>query len=165
MMNWILEKNSLPADTRLQRNCLLILIGLFAGVLLPSSLHGQELSFSQANAIFGGQRILTFRPYSLNLTDQSQADLQALSDLILQYPGVIATHLLVIQVFSCEKELATKPYLGVCRGQVVVDQLEKKLGLSRKKCLIRDGGINAYDPDCLVGSGVNLYLRPNWDEN
>ncbi|MEM7655587.1 MAG: hypothetical protein AAF399_05615 [Bacteroidota bacterium] len=132
--------------------------------LCSSALQGQELSFKQAQAIFGQQRILSFRPYSLSLTDQSQTELQEMMQLIRQYPGTIATHLLVIQVFSCEQELAVKPYLGVCRAQVVIDLLEKELGLSRKKCLIRDGGINAFDPECLAGSGVNLYLRPNWSE-
>jgi len=165
MMNWISEKNNPPVGIPIKRSSRLVLISLFVATLLPSSLLGQELSFQQANALFGGQRILTFRPYSLSLTDQSQTDLQALEDLIRQYPGIISTHLLVIQVFSCEKELAVKPYLGVCRAQVIVDQLENHLGLARKKCLIRDGGVNAYDPDCLVGSGVNLYLRPTWKEN
>lgn len=130
----------------------------------PSISSAQELNFDQASHLFGPQRVLTFRPFTLDMTDKSLAALEELTTLISQYPGIIATHLLVVQIFSCEKELEIKPYLGVCRGQVVVDYLEQKLGLSRKKCLIRDGGKNAFDPDCTTGSGTYLYLRPSWKE-
>ncbi|MEM7374715.1 MAG: hypothetical protein AAF587_39350 [Bacteroidota bacterium] len=137
---------------------------ILSSVCWTSDSYSQELDFDQASHLFGPQRVLTFRQFSLDMTDQSKSELKLLADLIRQYPGIIATHLMVVQIFSCEKELKIKPYLGVCRGQVVVDYLEKELGLSRKKCLIRDGGKNTFDPNCSTGSGTYLYLRPSWTE-
>ena len=74
----------------------------------------------------------------------------------------LVTNLLVIQVFSCPDELAVKPYLGACRGQVVVDALEDGIDLPRKKCLIIETGANEFDPECAVGNGATLYLKPGW---
>lgn len=135
-------------------------------VLLASSLashiHAQNLTFEQADGIFGNQRILKFRHYSLELTDESKKELKALSDLIRITPALVKNTVLVIQIFTCEKELNVKPYIGVCRGQVIIDYLEKSIGMPRKKCLIRDTGASSFDKECLAGSGGNLYLKPNW---
>lgn len=148
----------------MSRLCIGLCLWILASLSWSPPAFTQELSYDQASHLFGPQRILKFRQFSLEMTDQSKSELKLLAELIQQYPGIIATHLMVVQIFSCEKELNIKPYLGVCRGQVVVDYLEKELGLSRKKCLIRDGGKNAFDPNCTTGSGTYLYLRPSWTE-
>lgn len=124
--------------------------------------YGQTLGFQEAKIVFGDQRILKFRKFSLELLDESKEELRQMAKLISVTPGLIKTNLLVIQIFSCEKELKVKPYLGVCRGQVVIDYLVNQIGMPRKKCLIQDGGANAYDKECLAGSGVNIYLKPDW---
>jgi len=137
---------------------------LFIGLLYSPDIYSQSLDFADAKVVFGDQRILKFRKYSLELIDESKDELREIAKMISFTPGIIKTNLLVIQIFSCEKELAVKPYLGVCRGQVVVDYLAKQIGMPRKKCLIQDGGANTYDKDCLAGSGVNIYLKPDWTE-
>lgn len=96
------------------------------------------------------------------MKDESRTQLAELSQLIRQYPQMFRSNLLMVQVFTCEKELAIKPYLGACRGQVVIDYLEQQVGLPRKKCLIQETGSSAYAQDCEAGSGVNLYLKPDW---
>ena len=125
----------------------------------------QNITFEQADALFGSQRILTFRQFSLNLTDESFAELKKIAELIRITPDLVKTNLIIIQTFTCEKELKIKPYIGTARGQVVIDFLEKTIGMPRKKCLIRDAGVNVYDKDCLAGSGVNVYLRPDWRDS
>lgn len=136
----------------------------FLALSLCLQAQAQDLTFEQANIIFGKQRILTFRKFSLELTDESKAELQKIAELCRVSPGMMRRTLLVIQVFTCEQELAVKPYIGVCRGQVVIDYLEEAIGLSRKKCLVRDVGSNPLDTDCLAGSAVTLYLKPDWVE-
>ena len=127
-------------------------------------LKAQGFTFEQADALFGNQRMLTFRKYSLQLTDESMSELQKVAEFIRITPDLVKTNLLIIQTFTCEKELKVKPYIAAVRGQVVIDFLEKAIGMPRKKCLIRDTGSNAFDKDCLAGSGVNLYLKPDWRE-
>ena len=129
-----------------------------------SSIFAQEMGFNEASLVFGDQRILKFRKFSLELTDESYEELQEIQTLIKLTPGIIKTNLLVIQIFTCPQELVVKPYIGVCRGQVIIDYLEEMVGMPRKKCLIRDAGANQYDEKCLVGSGVNIYLKPDWRE-
>ena len=136
-----------------------VMIMLFLSI---SSTMSQNMKFSDALIVFGEQRILKFRKFSLEMTDESKKELKELSDLIRLTPGIIKTNVLVIQIFSCEQELNIKPYLGVCRGQVIIDYLEKAVGMPRKKCLIQDGGANSYDKKCLAGSGANLYIKPDW---
>ena len=137
----------------------LVIIQIFWG-----SLFAQNMGFQEANLVFGEQRILKFRKFSLELTDDSYRKLQELQTLIKVSPAIVKTNLLVIQIFTCPQELAVKPYLGVCRGQVIIDYLEETIGMPRKKCLIRDGGANQYDEKCLAGSGANLYIKPDWRE-
>lgn len=140
-------------------------LSLFSFYLFPSGqLSGQTLDFPEAKIVFGEQRILKFRKFSLELHDESKEQLRDLAKLLNMTPGVISNNLLVIQIFSCEKELKIKPYLGVCRGQVIVDYLESQIGMPRKKCLIQDGGANAFDKGCLAGSGVNIYLQRGWTD-
>ncbi|MEM6803870.1 MAG: hypothetical protein AAF696_20865 [Bacteroidota bacterium] len=129
-----------------------------------SFLTAQVLGFEEAKIVFGDQKILKFRKFSLELLDESKEELRLLAKLINTTPGVIKNNLLVIQIFSCEKEIKVKPYLGVCRAQVIVDYLDKQIGMPRKKCLLIDGGANAYDKDCLAGSGVNIYIKPAWKD-
>jgi hypothetical protein len=138
------------------------LLFLLLATSIPSLLKGQSVSFEQASLLFGKQRSLSFRPYTLDLDDKSRESLLEIVELARVSPVLFQKNLLVLQIFTCEKELKVKPYLGVCRGQVVIDFLEKEIGMPRKKCLIRDGGANPLDPDCLAGSGVLLYLKPDW---
>lgn len=141
----------------------LVLPFLFCFLFSNLSLaHAQELGFEEAKIVFGDQKILKFRKFSLELLDESKEELRLLAKLINSTPGVIKNNLLVIQIFSCEKEIKVKPYLGVCRAQVIVDYLEKQIGMPRKKCLIIDAGPNSYDKECLAGSGVNMYIKPAW---
>ncbi|MEM8892079.1 MAG: hypothetical protein AAGD28_29140 [Bacteroidota bacterium] len=126
-------------------------------------LQAQEIGYNEAKIVFGDQKILKFRKYSLELLDESKEELRLLAKMINTTPGLVKENLLVIQIFSCEKELKVKPYLGVCRGQVIVDYLQQQIGMPRKKCLIQDGGANSYDKECLAGSGVNIYLKPGWE--
>lgn len=130
----------------------------------PVDSYSQTLGFEEAKIVFGDQRILKFRKFSLELLDESKEELRKLAKMISQTPGLIKTNQLVIQIFSCEKELKVKPYLGVCRGQVIIDYLVNQIGMPRKKCLIQDGGANAYDKECVAGSGVNLYIKPEWKQ-
>ncbi|MDX1905737.1 MAG: hypothetical protein SF053_01795 [Bacteroidia bacterium] len=130
-----------------------------------SALRAQTtLSYQESVALFGKQRILAFRSFSLELTDESKAELKSIADALRVTPAILRTNLLVIQIFTCEQELDVKPYIGICRGQVIIDYLEKTLGIPRKKCLIRDLASANYDPDCLAGSGMTLYLKPDWDQ-
>ena len=78
---------------------------------------------------------------------------------ISENPGIIQENVLILQVFTCEQELRVKPYIGVVRAKNVIDYLEARLGLARRKCLILDDGPNPYDRDCRVGSGMNIYLQ------
>jgi hypothetical protein len=141
-------------------NVCVLIFALIVGVF-PYA-FAQKLSFEQADALFGNQRILTFRQFSLKLTDDSRNELQQMAEVIKVTPDLVKTNLLIIQTFTCEKELKIKPYLGTVRGQVIIDFLEKTIGMPRKKCLIRDAGSNPLDKDCVAGSGVNVYLRPDW---
>jgi hypothetical protein len=137
--------------------CLLLLT--FA---LPSAGWSQSITFEQASAIFGKQKILKFRKYSLEMTDQSQLEMETLVRQIKVAPEMMRRNLLIIQVFSCEDELRVKPYIGAVRGQVIIDYLEKNAEMPRKKCLIQDNGKNPFDTECVAGSGANLYIRPDW---
>jgi len=142
-----------------------ILYGLIFPLLFlfrTPELQAQEIGYNEAKIVFGDQKILKFRKYSLELLDESKEELRLLAKMINTTPGLVKENLLVIQIFSCEKELKVKPYLGVCRGQVIVDYLQQQIGMPRKKCLIQDGGANSYDKECLAGSGVNIYLKPGW---
>lgn len=132
-------------------------------LLSLTSLRGQNISYEQANAIFGGQKIVKFRQFSLDMTDEGKQIMTALVRKIQPYPGMFRSNILIIQVFGCEKELNVKPYLSVVRGQVMIDYLVENLKIPRKKCLIQDLGPSPYDKDCLSGSGANIYLRPNWE--
>ncbi len=133
-----------------------MLAGLFASV------QAQSISFEQANALFGQQKIIKFRKFSLEMTDQGIAEMEKLVKQIQQSPEMIRRNMLIIQVFTCEEELKVKPYIGVVRGQVLIDYLEKTVEMPRKKCLIQDNGKNPYDTECVAGSGANLYLQPDW---
>lgn len=128
-------------------------------IIAPS----QEIPFEEAKALFGGQKILTFRKFSLSLDDKSQQSLAQLAAQINQSPGIIRNNLLIIQTFTCPEELTAKPYIGAVRGQVIIDYLEKKIGLNRKKCFIQESG-STQDPNCLAGSGANIYLQDGWLE-
>lgn len=145
-------------------NRLFIFVALFfsLGFSSISTTYSQTLGFKEAQMVFGDQRILKFRRFSLELLDESKEELRKMAKMISVTPGLVKTNLLIIQIFSCEKELKVKPYLGVCRGQVVIDYLVNQIGMPRKKCLIQDGGANAFDKECLAGSGVNIYLKPDW---
>jgi|GEM_PF-2416851 len=126
-------------------------------------LQAQKIPYQQASTIFGGQKIVKFREFSLEMTDEGKQILNTLAKNIRQVPVMIRNNMLIIQVFSCEKELKVKPYLGVCRGQVIIDYLVETIKMPRKQCLIQDTGASLYDKECLSGSGVNLYLRPGWE--
>lgn len=142
------------------KNRLLCLLLLTA--LLSSTAWAQSISFEQASAIFGKQKILKFRKFSLEMTDQSKLELETLATQIKQSPEMMRRNLLIIQIFTCEDELQVKPYIGTVRGQVVIDYLEKNVQMPRKKCLIQDNGKNPLDTECIAGSGANLYIRPDW---
>ncbi|MEM6343695.1 MAG: hypothetical protein AAF927_07430 [Bacteroidota bacterium] len=132
--------------------------------LLPNQTHaqGRKLTYDQAVAVFGEQRIFEFRRFSLELTDASKAELHELVETIRKFPAVLGGNVIVIQTFTCEKELNVKPYIAACRGQVIIDYLVESINISRKKCYIQDGGPNKFDPECEVLSGVNVYLKKSW---
>ena len=147
------------------RNIILsFLIFLTCFLLLPnqSQAHGRKLTYEQAVAVFGEQRIFEFRRFSLELTDASKAELHELVEIIRKFPAVLGGNVIVIQTFTCEKELNVKPYIAACRGQVIIDYLVESINISRKKCYIQDGGPNKFDPECEVLSGVNVYLKKSW---
>lgn len=132
--------------------------------ILPTSsqAQGRKLTYEQAVAVFGEQRIFEFRKFSLELTDASKAELFELVEIIRKFPAVLGGNVIVIQTFTCEKELNVKPYIAACRGQVIIDYLVESINISRKKCYIQDGGPNKFDPDCEILSGVNVYLKKTW---
>jgi outer membrane protein OmpA-like peptidoglycan-associated protein len=136
----------------------------FAFLAFPQQLQGQiqSITFEQAVTIFGEQRILKFRKFSLELTDESKEELTQLVEVLRRFPAVLHKNLIIIQTFTCETELNVKPYIAACRGQVVIDYLVEAIGVPRRKCLIQDGGPSQFDKECEIGSGVNLYLKPNW---
>lgn len=127
-----------------------------------TQLAAQKLSYEQALKVFGDQRIMKFRKFSLELTDESKEELTKLVESLRRFPAVLHSNVIVIQTFTCEQELNVKPYIGACRGQVIIDYLVDAIGVPRKKCLIQDGGSSQFDKDCQIGSGVNLYLKPAW---
>lgn len=143
---------------------LLIAVCFWGLVLLPRNTSAQlgNLTYAQSVAIFGEQRIFEFRRFSLELTDESKASLHELVEVIRRFPAIMHKNVLVIQTFTCEKELNVKPYIAACRGQVIIDYLVEAVDMPRKKCFIQDGGPNTFDPDCHVASGVNMYLKPAW---
>ena len=145
----------------------IVLVWIGIGMLSLWGIQGKaqdKLTFEESQTIFGQQPIMKFRKFSLELTDESKRELMKLAGVIAKVPAMIHHNVIVIQVFTCEQEIRVKPYIGACRGQVIVDYFEEVLNLSRKKCLILDSGRNAFDTDCLAGSGVNLYLKPEWTE-
>ncbi|MDX2284455.1 MAG: hypothetical protein NW241_09845 [Bacteroidia bacterium] len=141
-----------------------VLMLTLTAACLPQARAQEQVSFDQAVQMFGAQRVLKFRPYSLELTDEGKEELRSISELFRISPVIMRNTVMVIQIFTCEEERKVKPYIGVCRGQVIIDYLESSVGMPRKKCLIRDGGASAFDPECVAGSGANVYLRPEWRE-
>lgn len=131
-------------------------------LLLPLLCMAQsdKIPFSRAEALFGGQKILQYRLFSLDMKDASASVLNDIIVRIQTNPDIIKYNVLVLQVFTCSKERNVKPYLGVVRAQQLVDYLEKELGLSRRKCLIMDEGSSEFDEKCTFGSGINVYLKP-----
>lgn len=148
----------------IKRVLLIVSIGLLSLFIKPNQLKGQvtKLTYKQAVAVFGEQRIFEFQRFSLELTDASKDELHQLVETLRKFPTVLANNVIVIQTFTCEKELNVKPYIAACRGQVIIDYLVDAINIPRKKCYIQDGGPNKFDPDCEVLSGVNIYLKPSW---
>lgn len=142
----------------------LLLFGISILGSLTTQAQPQSLSYEQAVKIFGEQRILTFRKFSLELTDESKEELTKLVDALRRFPPVLFKNVIVIQTFTCETELNVKPYIGACRGQVIIDYMVEAIDIPRRKCLIQDGGANSFDKKCELGSGVNLYLKPAWKQ-
>ncbi|MEO0896509.1 MAG: hypothetical protein AAFY71_08940 [Bacteroidota bacterium] len=122
------------------------------------------VDFETAQAIFGTQHLLTFQKFSLELKDESKAELDKVVNVVLRQPQIIQRTFIVLQVFTCEQELNVKSYLGVVRAKQITDYLTQKLGMPRKKILIQDRGANPLDKDCLAGSGMTLFLKPDWRE-
>jgi len=136
---------------------LLLLMTLF------SSAYAQgTLPFESAQALFGRQRLVQYPNFSLIPTDKSQEELASISRLLQQKPEIMQRTFIVIQVFTCQQELKVKPYLGVVRAKRIIDYLSKEARMNRKKFLIQDRGANPLDPDCKAGSGVTLFLKPDW---
>lgn len=131
-------------------------------MLSSSFLWGQEMPFEQAYALFGEQKRVKFRQFSLEMTDEGKKVMADLVKKLKQSPRIIGSNLFVIQVYACEKELNVKPYLSVVRGQLLIDYLVENLSISRKKCFIQDSGPNKEDTGCLSRSGANIFIRPNW---
>ena len=69
---------------------------MFSLSLLPA----QEMPYEQASALFGGQKIVKFRPFSLDMTDEGEEVMVQLAQHIMQYPRMIGPNLLIIQVFG-----------------------------------------------------------------
>ena len=124
--------------------------------------QSDKIPFARAESLFGGQKILQYRLFSLDKKDASEDVLQDLVVRIRANPDIIKYNNLILQVFTCSKESNVKPYIGVVRAQQLVDYLEQELGLSRRKCLILDEGPSQFDEACDFGSGINVYLRPGW---
>ena len=144
---------------------LLLLLGvIFLGLCPVIQAQPQSLSYGQAVKIFGEQRILTFRKFSLELTDESKEELTKLVEALRRFPPVMYQNVIVIQTFTCESELKVRPYIGACRGQVIIDYMVDAIDIPRRKCYIQDGGANKFDKKCELGSGVNLYLKPAWKQ-
>lgn len=129
-------------------------------LLPPMSLMEFPMPFEQADSIFGRQHIITFRPYSIEPTDEGLQAIGKVAQIFDTKPSVIKHNRLVIQTFSCPQEIAAKPYLGACRGQWIVDFLEKSVLLSRTKCNIIEGGAQKANTQCQGNSGVILYIKP-----
>lgn len=134
---------------------------LFLNFFLPAQAQLNQLTYEQSVAVFG-ERIFEFRRFSLELTDESKNELLELVETIQKFPAVLASNVIIVQTFTCEKELNVKPYIAACRGQVLIDYLVEELHMPRKMCFIQDGGPNHYDPECEVLSSVNVYLKPAW---
>jgi len=136
---------------------------LIACMLLFCSIcavHAQKtLSFAEATKVFGGQKIIEFRRFTLYPTDNGQKELDVLKGILDAYPEVIKHNVLIIQAFTCEEELNVKPYLGVCRAYKVAEFLASSLGIPRRKCFIQYKGKEHFDKDCIAGSGINIYLK------
>lgn len=145
-------------------NVFFVFVGLIFLLLSTQQASAQvtKLSYDQAVAVFGAQRIFEFRRFSLELTDESKTQLLELVEVLRKFPIVLTHNVIVLQTFTCEKELSVKPYISACRGQVLIDYLVEAIHIPRKKCYIQDGGPNKFDPDCEVLSGVNAYLKPSW---
>lgn len=127
--------------------------------------YGQgPVDFETAQAMFGTQHLLNFRKFSLELTDQSQQELDQVVNLMIRQPQMLQRTFLVLQVFTCEQELKVKSYLGMVRAKLITDYITEKLNMPRKKILIQDRGSNPLDKDCLAGSGMTLFLKPDWRE-
>lgn len=126
----------------------------------PLSLLEFPMPFEQADTIFGRQHIITFRPYALEPTDEGLQIIGKVAGIINNKPSIIKYNRLVIQTFSCPNEIAAKPYIGACRGQWIVDFLEKVVLLSRTKCTIIEGGAPKNGIPCQGNSGAILYLKP-----
>ncbi|MCI4670454.1 MAG: hypothetical protein MRZ79_20125 [Bacteroidia bacterium] len=132
--------------------------------LIASHVYSQSLPFESAQAMFGAQRLLEYPDFAFEPSDKGKAELDALVKLIQTKPQMVQRTFIVIQVFTCEKELKVKPYLGVVRAKRIVDDLSTRCNMPRKKFLIQDRGANPLDRDCLAGSGLTLFLKPDWRE-
>lgn len=133
-------------------------------ILQTSHMLGQTVPFETAQAMFGNQRIIEYPRFAFEPSDKSKAELDEIVKLISLQPQMVQRTFVVIQVFTCEQELRVKPYLGVVRAKRVIDYLSTKCNMHRKKFLIQDRGANPLDKDCVAGSGLTLFLKPDWRE-
>ncbi|MEL6652288.1 MAG: hypothetical protein AAFQ87_15915 [Bacteroidota bacterium] len=154
-------KKTTRIQTQSNYQPLALIFFLFLSSSLPVQAQYNQLTYDQAVAVFG-ERIFEFRRFSLELTDESKNELLELVETIQKFPAVLASNVIIVQTFTCEKELNVKPYIAACRGQVLIDYLVEELHMPRKMCFIQDGGPNRYDPECEVLSSVNVYLKPAW---
>lgn len=125
---------------------------------------GQSIPFETAQKMFGDQRLLEYSRFAFEPTDKSREELDAIVKLVSLQPQMVQRTFIVIQVFTCEQELHVKPYLGVVRAKRVIDYISSRCNMPRKKFLIQDRGANPLDQDCVAGSGLTLFLKPDWRE-
>ena len=135
-------------------------VSFLSFLLCSQILLGQK--DADAQAILQGVNEFHFRPFSIELTDESFQKLGDLTKRIQYLPEMSSSYNWVFQAYSCEKELIPKPYLNAVRAQVILDHLVGNLPIPREKCYIQIIGALKEDPDCKVGNNVTIYVRKNF---
>ncbi|MEM9932187.1 MAG: hypothetical protein AAF824_01190 [Bacteroidota bacterium] len=127
--------------------------------LLCFTLSARCQKDTDAQLILQGVNEFTFRPFSIELTDESFKRLGELTKRIQYLPEMSSSYLWVLQAYACEKELIPKPYLNAVRAQVILDHLVSTLPIPREKIFIQVIGSLDEDPDCNIGNNVAIYVR------
>ena len=65
------------------------------------SAQEDQISFEDAQVIFGGQKIVKYRKFYFDLNDESEDTFNHLMKQIKMFPPLVKENMLIFQVFTC----------------------------------------------------------------